>query len=138
MQDSVGMTVLHDFICSRRSIQGILELLSESQRLPAVEMRTSLGETVLNMAASTRNIESIKDILTLYPESRRLQAVCTVAGFLGTALHRATESEHTIKTISDLIPQSQHSQVLCSENGEGDNGLFWAARCNNFQSLIIF
>ncbi len=46
----------------------------EAERLQTLDMHNEYGEIVLHRVAESNNIECIKAVLSLYPESERMQA----------------------------------------------------------------
>ncbi len=93
-----------------------------------------MGETVLLFAARDGNFEIFKFILSLFPESQRLQAVSVQDREGCTALHHAAISNRMewIDTILSIYPsESERLQALNVQTNSGETVLHYAARSYN-------
>ncbi len=92
---------------------------------------------MLHFAARSGNHESIKPILSLYPESERVHVV-KADSYFGTALHFAAQSGNfeSIETILSLYPESERLHALSATvRLSGKTVLSYVAASNNIEGI---
>ena len=86
------------------------------------------GAIALHFAAKSGNVESLKFILSLYPESDLFRIVCLTDCYEQTVLHHAGESDgEIVKYIMSLLSESQRFQIVKMKDMCGSTLLHRAA-----------
>jgi hypothetical protein len=106
---SEGLTILHHAVSNPMSIQIILDLLPENQRLEAmIKVADRNGETVLHHAVNYP--KSLKLMLAFFPQDLKLNAVTAVDKYDRTIMHKAADKPESLKVILDSL--SKHKNLL--------------------------
>ncbi len=115
-----GEIVLHcaAYSGNLQSLETILAVYPEAERLRAVNVQDDDGWIALHCAAQSGNFESIQTILDVYPESERVQALIVANSFGETVLHCVAASNNVefIKSVLSFYPESQCIQALNTQN----------------------
>ena len=109
----------------------MLRTIPQSQHLPMMRELEAEGHFLLHCAANSGNVESLKIILSLYPESEWLRVANERDNSRGrSALHCAAESGnlHCIRTLLDLYPESERFQAVLVTSNLGETVLYCAAK----------
>ncbi|WP_115705968.1 ankyrin repeat domain-containing protein [Legionella sainthelensi] len=96
-----------------------------SQKGVTIRQKNQKGETLIHLAAN--NSESLKIILALHPENKRLEAVMIQDNYGYTAFHEAADTPESLKTILELYPENQRLEAVTVKSNKGDTALHNAA-----------
>ena len=112
---------------------------TQLERLQLVSKKCArTGETVLHGVATSGNLESLKAILTVFPEqSERLRAVEITDMEARTVLHCAASSgnSESIQLILSLYSEAERLQVVRTQDKEARTVLHRVARSGNCESV---
>ena len=135
--DRRGETVLHRVANCPQSLQLILSLLPESQRLQALSRENHYGHVVLHSAAYSGNVDSIRLVLSKYPESQRLAAVTSqdINGRTALLIVANSGNSQSITTLLNLVPESQLLHAVNTENEHGFTALHYAGRSDSVGAI---
>ncbi|VEH36229.1 ankyrin repeat domain-containing protein [Legionella sainthelensi] len=106
-----------------------------SQKGVTIRQKNQKGETLIHLAVN--NSESLKTILALYPENKRLEAVMIQDNYGYTAFHEAAYTPESLKTILELYPENQRLEAVMVKNNKGDTALHNAAMSPESLRTII-
>lgn len=132
--NNAGNTVLHSACnTSQRaeSFRVIMERLPDNQKLHSVMPANNAGYTALNYFAD--NHELLAEILSFYPEDKRLAAVQKAAKV--GAMHRAIVNPKSVKKLLELYPPDQRLRVVQDISFENTMLLSKAAESGRLSSL---
>ncbi len=133
--------MLSDAICYDVMLTKMLRAIPESQRLHVVSGQDLCGWSLLHCAAYSGNLESIKAIFSLYPESEYWGLVSSPdRDCQQTALHIAasTADSGMIKFILSLLPESQHLEAMSLQDHNERTVLHYATESPEPNSTIQF
>ncbi len=119
---------------SYASMKTLLDMLPESEHLRIVSMQDEQKKTALHYAARSKNPESIKLLLALYPGgSERLQAVKSPDIYTKTVLHYAAVANNyeSIKYILNLYPESERLKAMSVPDDDEKTALDYVERSGN-------
>ena len=140
VKDINGGIALHHAAISGNpeSIKAILNLYPESQHLQIMmNAKDDIERTILHYAAYSKN--SIVNILDLFSESHRLQALEMKCADGETALHIAAEAGNaeSVKVILNVYPESERLRAVCTHTDSGLTALHCCAESEYTIKTIV-
>ncbi len=109
------------------TIEFLLELLPESHRLDAVNIRDErTDKTVLHYAVGSNDVESVNTILALYPESQHLDVINMQDVDRRTVLHHAVTvagNYAIIRLLLNSLTESERVQAVNVTDNDGSTVL---------------
>ena len=119
--------------------QEYLNLIKEKQIELAIQKLTEMpylayiqeddGMNILHIVASSKTPDLLKQVLKLYPEQDRLEALKEKNHYGNNALHIAAKSSpESLKQILEIYPKQGILEALKEKNNYGNNALHIAAK----------
>ncbi len=127
--------LLHSVAYNPKSLEIILNLYPQADRLAAVKEKDVYGSTVLHRAAY--NLDSLKIILEKLPQANRLAAVKEKDGKGLSVLHKAAGHSDSLEIILEKLPQANRLDAVKEKDGKGLSVLHKAAGHSDSLEIIL-